>query len=148
MWRYLDLLSFYPTSVIAEWRTEVEKGMNPRDIKVRLSAEIVERFHGVEAAKIAHEHFVSRFQKGQLPEEIPEVTIEVPEEGMLIANVLKEAGLTPSTSDALRMIRAGAVKVDGEKVTDKTRKFNSDHSPVITQVGKLRVKMINFKKLV
>jgi tyrosyl-tRNA synthetase len=145
MWRYLDLLSFQPSSVIEEWRADVEKGMNPRDIKIRLSEEIVERFHGLEAAKKAHEHFVSRFQKGQLPEEIPEITIGLPKEGMLIANVLKEAGLTPSTSDALRMIQQGAVKVDGEKVTDKTIKFFPEQSDVIIQVGKLRVVKVLFK---
>ena len=141
MWRYLDLLSFRSTQEITTWRAEVEKGANPRDIKIRLAEEIVERFHNGEAAKTAHEHFVSRFQKGQLPGEIPEIPLVVSSEGMLIANVIKSAGLTSSTTEALRHVAAGAVKVDGEKVTDKTMKFFAGKTHII-QVGKLRIAKI------
>ena len=118
MWRYYDLLSFRPVTEIAELRAKVEEGANPRDIKIDLAKELIARFHSDEAAEQAHQDFIKRFQKNALPDEIPEVTIESGE-AMAIGNLLKEAGLVASTSEAMRMIKQGAVKLNGEdKVTD------------------------------
>ncbi|MBS0358165.1 MAG: tyrosine--tRNA ligase [Proteobacteria bacterium] len=137
MWRYLDLLSFRSTQEIQSWQKEVKAGANPRDIKIRLAEEIVERFHSKEAAKKAHENFTARFQKGQMPDEIPEKIVTVESSGIRIANLLKEAGLTVSTSESLRLIKQGAVKIDGEKIEDATRLIaaGSEH---VYQVGKLK----------
>ena len=118
MWRYYDLLSFRPVTEIAELRAQVEGGANPRDIKIDLAKELIARFHSDDAAEQAHQDFIKRFQKNALPDDIPEVTIESGE-AMAIGNLLKEAGLVASTSEAMRMIKQGAVKLNGEdKVTD------------------------------
>ncbi len=137
MWRYLELLSFRPMNEIQRWREEVAQGANPRDVKIRLAEELVERFHGVAAARKAHEAFVARFRHGALPEQIPEVELAATPEGMPIANLLKDAGLTASTSEALRMIKQGAVRIDGERVEDRALLVpaGSEH---IFQVGKRR----------
>ncbi len=137
MWRYLELLSFRPMNEIQRWREEVAQGANPRDVKIRLAEELVERFHGAAAARKAHEAFVARFRHGALPEEIPEVTLPAPAEGMPIANLLKAAGLTASTSEALRLIKQGAVRIDGSRVEDRTTVLpvGSEH---LFQVGKRR----------
>jgi len=137
MWRYLELLSFRPMREIETWRREVNEGMNPRDVKIRLAEELVERFHSPDQASTAHNTFISRFRKGQLPDEIDEKEIQGSEDGLPIANLLKEAGLVKSTSEALRMIKQGAVKTDGEKVLDGSLKaeIGSTH---IYQVGKRR----------
>jgi len=137
MWRYFELLSFSSTSEIAKWHEETQQGANPRDYKVRLATELVTRFHGKEAATLAHEDFENRFRKGFMPEDMPEVELSVPSEGLLIANLLKEAGLTNSTSDANRMIKQGAVRIDGEKIADKGLVIQSSSSHVY-QVGKRR----------
>jgi len=137
MWRYFELLSFRPLDEIAGFRRQVADGANPRDIKFLLGEELVARFHGHAAATGAREAFVARFQKGQMPDEMPEVTVGVGAEGMPIANVLKEAGLVNSTSDALRMLKQGAVRIDGERVEDRGLVLEPGISHVM-QVGKRR----------
>ncbi|MDH5483589.1 MAG: tyrosine--tRNA ligase [Gammaproteobacteria bacterium] len=135
MWRYFELLSFRPIAEIESFKLEIEQGGNPRDIKFRLAEEIIERFHDADAATRARESFIARFQKGAMPDEMPEVSIQSENGEMAIANVLKMAGLTGSTSDAMRMIQQGAVKIDGDKVDDKQLKLKAGSSQVI-QVGK------------
>ncbi|RCX26632.1 tyrosine--tRNA ligase [Thioalbus denitrificans] len=139
MWRYLELLSFRPLTEIEKWRREVEEGLNPRDVKFRLAGEIVERFHTREAAMQAQENFVSRFRHGALPEDMPELELGADPDsgGLALSTLLKEAGLTPSTSEALRMIRQGAVRIDGERVEDAKAVIPAGSSHVV-QVGKRR----------
>ncbi len=115
MWRYLELLSAESLATIGQWKDEIRAGANPRDVKVRLAQEMVARFHGAEAAKRAHESFVARFQKGQLPDDMPEVELAAGGKAMVIPRLLKEAGLVESTSEAIRLIRQGGVRIDGEK---------------------------------
>ncbi|MCG6872826.1 MAG: tyrosine--tRNA ligase [Gammaproteobacteria bacterium] len=139
MWRYLELLSFRPAAEIAGLRQGAEEGSrNPRDIKVGLAREIVERFHGASAARAAEEDFTARFRHGALPEEVPEVELPARDGGWPIANLLKEAGLTASTSEALRMLGQGAVRLDGERVQDRDTVLVNG-SRVVAQVGKRRV---------
>ena len=135
MWRYLELLSFESLQTIQKWREEVESGRNPRDIKVRFAQEIVARFHSQRDAEEALADFETRFKHGALPDEIPETTIQAPENEIPLVQVLKQSGLTTSTSEALRMIEQGAVKLDGEKVEDKSTKIKRGES-VVNQVGK------------
>ena len=137
MWRYFELLSFRPMSEIGALRKRVEEGMNPRDAKVQLAEEIVERFHDREAAKRANENFVARFRKGAIPDDMPEVTLEAGDDGLPIANLLKDAGLVSSTSEAMRMIKQGAVKIDGERVEDRGLRCIAGGTAVY-QVGKRR----------
>jgi tyrosyl-tRNA synthetase len=137
MWRYIELLSFEPVAVIRRWRQEVEQGRNPRDIKVAFAQEIVARFHGPAAARAALADFDARFRHGALPEDMPEITLATPEGGMPIAQLLKQAGLVPSTSEALRQIAGGGGKVDGAQVSDKGLMLAKD-SVVVAQVGKRR----------
>ncbi|MGQ9685252.1 MAG: tyrosine--tRNA ligase [Thiobacillaceae bacterium] len=137
MWRYIELLSFEPVAVIRRWREDVAQGRNPRDIKVGFAQEIVSRFHGPAAAQAALADFEARFRQGALPEEMPEITLPTPEGGMPIAQLLKQAGLVPSTSEALRQIAGGGVKLDGAKVSDKGLVLAKD-SIVVAQVGKRR----------
>ncbi len=137
MWRYFELLSFRPVREIEEWKREIAHGLNPRDIKFRLGEELVARFHGKAAGKRAVEAFIQRFQKHVLPEDMSEYKV-VSRNGVLpIANVLKEAKLTGSTSEALRMIKQGAVKIDGERVKDEGLEIRSG-SKHVYQVGKRR----------
>ena len=135
MWRYLELLSFEPMNTIAKWRTEVEQGRNPRDIKVLLAQEMVTRFHNRAAAEQALAEFEARFKQGALPEDMPEVIVASKEGGIGIAQLLKQAGLVASTSDGLRMIEQGAVKLDGERISDKTLQLKTG-TAVVAQVGK------------
>ncbi len=137
MWRYLELLSFESMDVIEGWKREVSAGLNPRDVKFRLALEIVARFHSDNEAQAAQQEFINRFRKGAMPEDIVEVTLQSENGVMPIANLLKNANLTQSTSDALRMIRQAAVKIDGEKVED-TRLEVKAGSTHIYQVGKRR----------
>ena len=118
MWRYFELLSFRPMADIKQWKLECEQGANPRNYKVKLAQEIIERFHDEQAAIKALESFEARFQRGALPDEIDEITLKIEGESYSIANILKDAGLTGSTSEAIRLINQGAVKIDGEKVSD------------------------------
>jgi len=119
MWRYIELLSFKSLEQIQLWRDEVATGANPVNIKKTFAEEIVARFHSEQDAIDAREGFANQFKKGQIPDDLEEVTLTVPDEGMGIANILKDAGLTVSTSEAFRMIKAGAVKIDSVKVDDK-----------------------------
>jgi len=135
MWRYYELLSFKPLAEIENYKTDIEKGKNPRDVKIDLAKELIARFHDESAAQAAHDEFINRFQKGAMPDEMPEVELS-PEGGdIAIANLLKEAGLVGSTSDAYRMIKQGAAKIDGEKVTDRNLTITSG-SKAVYQVGK------------
>ena len=131
MWRYLELLSFESMETIESWKTEVEKGENPRNIKFRLANEIITRFHSEEDAKVANQNFIDRFAKNQIPDEMDEYQFQ---SGIKIGNLLKDANLVDSTSEAFRMIKQGAVKIDGEKVTDKEIDLSSGTS--VYQVGK------------
>jgi tyrosyl-tRNA synthetase len=135
MWRYLELLSFVPLDTIRNWRREVLEGRNPRDIKVALALEIVERFHSRGAAQMALADFNARFRAGGIPEEMPELRIEAPEGAIPVVQVLKQAGLTASTSEASRLIKQGGVKLNGEKVSDGSLKLSSGAQGVL-QIGK------------
>src|SRR5688572_26148180 len=135
MWRYLELLSFEPMETIGGWKRSVREGVNPRDIKVRMAQELVTRFHTRAAAERALEEFESRFRHGGVPADLVEQVLESPAAGLPIVQVLKSAGLCPSTSDAHRMIEQGGVRVDGEKVEDKALKLVPGASYVL-QVGK------------
>ncbi len=137
MWRYFDLLSSETLATLAAWRREVAAGANPRDIKFRLAGEIVARFHGAAAARGAQEEFIARFQKGVLPDDMPEVRLTATGAGYPIANLLKDAGLTASTSESLRMVQQGAVRIDGERVADKSMEIARGTAHVY-QVGKRR----------
>ena len=135
MWRYFELLSFRPLDEVAELKAGVEAGANPRDIKIELAREIITRFHDEAAAESAYQDFVQRFQKNAIPDEMPEVTV-AREDGVIgIGTLLKQAELVGSTSDAMRMIKQGAVKIDGEKVTDP-RAILSEPGQAVYQVGK------------
>lgn len=136
MWRYFELLSCESTATLAAWRREVEEGANPRDIKFRLAAELVGRFHGGGAAKKAHQDFIARFQRGSLPEQMEEVVLAAAA-GYPIANLLKDAGLVISTSEALRMIDQGAVRMDGERISNRQLVL-SKGTHAVFQVGKRR----------
>ncbi len=135
MWCYLELLSFESMNTIAKWRTEVAQERNPRDIKVLLAQEIVTRFHSRAAAEKALAEFEARFRQGVLPENMPEVSVSTNAGIIGIAQLLKQAGLVESTSEALRMITQGAVKLDGERVIDKALQLQTG-AVVVTQVGK------------
>lgn len=135
MWRYYDLLSFRPLEEVAGLKAKVEAGANPRDIKIELAKEIIARFHDEAAAEGAHQDFIQRFQKNAIPDDMPEVSVAMEADGIAIGNLLKEAGLVGSTSDAMRMIKQGAVKIDGEKVED-TRLVITEAGEAVYQVGK------------
>ena len=137
MWRYIELLSFEPLSVIRQWRREVEEGRNPRDIKVMFAQEIVARFHDRPAAVAALLDFEARFRQGALPEDMPEFQLVSPESGLPITQLLKAAGLVPSTSEAMRSIAGGGVKLDGARVEDKGLVLPKGVT-VVAQVGKRR----------
>jgi tyrosyl-tRNA synthetase len=137
MWRYFELLSFRSMAEIRRLRREVDDGANPRDIKFQLGQEIVARFHDQAAAAAAQDAFVARFQKGALPDEIPELMLASQGGNLVIANLLKDAGLTGSTSEALRMIKQGAVRIDGERVNDRGLAIAAGNTHVF-QVGKRR----------
>jgi len=135
MWRYIELLSFEPINIIRQWHEEVLHGRNPRDIKVMFAKEIVARFHSKEIAKIVLADFEARFRRGGIPDDMPEKILHTEKEGLPIAQLLKQAGLTSSTTEALRMIEQGGVKLNGEKVSDKALKLHRGETAVI-QVGK------------
>jgi len=119
MWRYIELLSFEPPATVGSWKDQVAAGGNPRDVKVAFAKEIVARFHGDGAAEAAVTDFEARFKRDEFPEDIREVRLSARGEGLAVAQVLKQAGLTSSTSEALRMIEQGGVRINGERVSDK-----------------------------
>ena len=135
MWRYIELLSFESLATIRNWKKEVDDGRNPRDIKVAFAQEIVTRFHDRASADRALADFEARFKQGQVPKDIEECTISTGGEPILFYQVLKKANLTASTSEALRMIEQGGVKLDGEKVSDKALRLSAP-GPFVIQVGK------------
>ena len=135
MWRYLELLSFESMTSINNWRLEVTQGRNPRDIKVLLAQEMVTRFHTRLAAEQALAEFEARFRQGVLPDDMPEITLTVEAGGINITHMLKQSGLVDSTSEAVRMIGQGAVKLDGERVSDKGLQLKAG-VVVVAQVGK------------
>ena len=135
MWRYIELLSSASLATIAEWKSSIAAGGNPRDIKVRFAQEIIARFYNAVAAEQALNDFESRFRQGGIPDDVQTVILEGVNGGLPIAQILKQAGLTFSTSDALRMIEQGGVKLDGDKVSDKTLVL-AIGSEVVLQVGK------------
>ena len=140
MWRWYDLLSFRSLEEITQLKQDVENGRNPRDVKILLAKELIERFHDKAAADAAEQTFIERFQKGAMPDEMPEFTFEGE---MPIANLLKESDLVSSTSEALRMIKQGGVKIDGEKVEDS--KLIISASTAVYQVGKRKFAKVTIK---
>ena len=136
MWRYYDLLSSLSIDEIAALKDKVAQGTNPRDIKIELAKEMIARFHSDEAATGAHEDFIKRFQKNALPDDIPDMTVTIAEDTVFITNLLKEAGLVASTSEAMRMIKQGAVKINGEEKVTDTKLEIAKGTTAIYQVGK------------
>jgi tyrosyl-tRNA synthetase len=137
MWRYFEVLSFRSLDDIAGLKKAVDKGMNPRDAKFELGIEIVARFHDDQAAEAAKQEFISRFREGTMPEDMPEMTLEAHDGGLGIAHLLKGAGLVSSTSEAFRMIKQGAVRIDGERVEDRALTIDAGSTNVY-QVGRRR----------
>jgi len=137
MWRYFELLSFRPMQEITEWQKDCQGGANPRNYKVKLAQEIIARFHDEAAAVKALEDFEAQFKRGAIPDDIPEIELEVIEGGYPIALLLKEAGLTSGTSDSNRMVKQGAVKIDGEKLGD---------AKLLVQAGTERVYQVGKRK--
>ena len=134
MWRYFELLSFRPMAEIEDFQQQITEGKNPRDVKFLLCEEIISRFHSTGDAERAKQDFIQRFQKNAIPEEMPEARIALGA-GMPIANLLKEAQLCPSTSEAMRMVKGGAVKLNGEKIEDP-RQVIAEKESFVLQVGK------------
>lgn len=137
MWRYFELLSFRPMAEIDGFKQSVERGTNPRDIKFLLAEEIITRFHNAAEAKHAQEEFINRFKHGAMPDDMPEFEFAIESAGIMIANILKQAELVNSTSDGVRMVKQGAVKIDGSKVEDQKLILKPGLEAVF-QVGKRR----------
>lgn len=135
MWRYFELLSLRPIAEINNWRREVTHGKNPRDIKIKLATEIVERFHNKKAAVIAHKDFITRFQRGTTPDNIKTITLNIPTQEIPLGTLLKHTHLTTSTSEAIRLIKQGGIKVDGQKITDYNLRIPKKTTHIY-QVGK------------
>jgi len=144
MWRYYELLSFRPENEIKKLKTKVREGTNPRDIKIQLAEEIVARFHNKKVSDAARDEFINRFRHGQLPEDMPEVEFNAGTGGTPLVMLLKQSNLTSSTSEAMRMISQGGVRVDGEKISDKDTKLGAGKSYVV-QVGKRKFARITIK---
>ncbi len=147
MWRYFELLSFRPMAEIAQWNEECQNGANPRDYKFKLAQEIIARFHDEAAAVKSLENFEARFQRGAIPDEMPEIELKIDGDNLAIANLLKDAELTSSTSESIRMINAGAVKIDGEKV-DNPKLEIAAGSQHVYQVGKRKFARVTIIKSV
>jgi tyrosyl-tRNA synthetase len=144
MWRYFELLSFRPMQEINQFQHDVREGANPRDIKFLLAQEIITRFHDAAAADTARQDFVNRFAKGAMPDEMPEVTVDLDQDTIGVAAVLKQAGLTASTSESFRMIQQGAVKLDGDKISDRGLELERG-SVFVAQVGKRKFARITLE---
>jgi len=142
MWRYFEVLSFRKLDDIASLKSQIRAGGNPRDAKFELAMELVERFHDGNAAEAAKVEFVSRFQKGAMPDVIDEVSVPSQDGSLGIAHILKEAGLVSSTGEAFRMIKQGAVKIDGERIEDRSLQISAGSTSVY-QVGKRRFSRIS-----
>lgn len=145
MWRYLTLVSEISTAQINQWREQVTQGLNPRDVKMTLAKAIITRFHDVSAASAAQANFIARFSRDEMPEDMPVCTVCASSDGILIANVLKEAGLVSSTSEGMRSVGQGAVRIDGERISDR-KLLLEPGTECVCQVGKrrfARVKVID-----
>jgi len=142
MWRYFELLSFRPLSDIEALKTAIDDGRNPRDVKFELAEELVARFHDQAAGEKAKAEFISRFQKGAMPDDIEEITVASKDGKLGIAHLLKEAGLVASTSEAFRMIKQGAVRIDGERVADRETAVEAGSTHVY-QVGKRKIARVH-----
>ena len=141
MWRWFDLLSFKSTDEINNLKTEQNDGRNPRDIKIELAKELISRFHDLKSADLAETNFVNQFQKKNMPDDIEEISFSLSGDSIPLSNLLKECGMTNSTSEAIRMIKQGAVRIDEKKVTDLKLLIHSGTSAVF-QVGKRKFKKI------
>ena len=141
MWRWFDLLSFKSTDEINVLKADQANGKNPRDIKIELAKELIARFHDDQSANLAEANFINQFQKKNMPDDIEEVSFAISESSIPLANLLKDCGMTSSTSEAMRMIKQGAVRIDEEKITD-TKHIISSGTSAIYQVGKRKFKKI------
>lgn len=138
MWRYFELLSFEPVAVLERYRTEVDEGLNPRDLKYRLAHELVARFHGRAAADRAHEAFVARFSHGAVPEDLECTDITIHHDGIQVAALLKSAGLTGTNGEGMRLVKQGAVRIDGDRVEDAGQVLAPGREHLL-RVGKRRI---------
>jgi len=141
MWKYFELLSFRSEDEITKLRAAVIAGANPRDIKIDLAQELVARFHNKEQALKAHEDFIKRFQKKDIPDDLKEIEIVIAESSILIGHLLKQTQLAESSTDAKRMIKQGAVKIDGQKITDENLRLAKGEMHIY-QVGKRKIAKI------
>lgn len=144
MWRYLDLLSFKPLAEITKIKKAVTEGLNPRDVKIDLAKELIVRFHTEKEAEAAHQGFIERFQKGEIPEDLQEQTVEA-SDTLTIAQLLKQLDLTKSTSESFRLADQGGIKVNGEKISDANQVLAADQTYII-QVGKRRIAKVHLLK--
>jgi tyrosyl-tRNA synthetase len=144
MWRWFDLLSFKTTDEIKELKADQTNGRNPRDIKIDLAKELISRFHDEESADLAETNFINQFQKKNIPDDLEEVSLVLSEGSIPLANLLKDCEMTSSTSEAIRMIKQGAVRIDEKKITDTKYKISSGSSAVY-QVGKRKFKKITLQ---
>ena len=141
MWRWFDLLSFKSTDEINVLKADQANGKNPRDIKIELAKELIARFHDDQSANLAEANFINQFQKKNMPDDIEEVSFAISESSIPLANLLKDCGMTSSSSEAMRMIKQGAVRIDEKKITD-TKHLISSGTSAIYQVGKRKFKKI------
>ena len=144
MWRWFDLLSFKTTDEIKELKADQTNGRNPRDIKIELAKELISRFHDEESADLAETNFINQFQKKNIPDDLEEVSLVLSENSIPLVNLLKDVEMTSSTSEAIRMIKQGAVRIDEKKITDTKYKISSGTSAVY-QVGKRKFKKITLQ---
>lgn len=144
MWRYIDLLSFKTGKEIQSLKTAVNEGLNPRDVKIDFAKEIVARFHDQNQAETVHKEFIERFQKGVIPENLEELSL-IGDDSVHLAQLLKQLDLTASTSESIRMVKQGAVKINGDKVSDPSLILPSGHTYII-QVGKRRIAKLRLQK--
>ena len=141
MWRWFDLLSFKTTDEINNLKADQTNGKNPRDIKIELAKELISRFHDEESADLAQTNFINQFQKKNIPDDVEEISFAISGSSIPLANLLKDCGMTSSTSEAIRMIKQGAVRIDEEKITD-TKHIISSGTSAVYQVGKRKFKKI------
>ena len=144
MWRWFDLLSFKSIDEINNLKSDQTNGRNPRDIKIELAKELISRFHDEESADLAETNFINQFQKKNIPDDIEEVSLVLSEDSIPLANLLKDCEMTISTSEAIRMIKQGAVRIDERKITD-TKHIISSGTSAVYQVGKRKFKKITLQ---
>ena len=144
MWRWFDLLSFKTTDEINNLKADQTNGKNPRDIKIELAKELISRFHDEESADLAQTNFINQFQKKNIPDDVEEISFAISGSSIPLANLLKDCGMTSSTSEAIRMIKQGAVRIDEEKITD-TKHIISSGTSAVYQVGKRKFKKVTLQ---